>query len=429
MKIGARAGLIVWLGLLSCAWAVDWPQWRGMNRDGVWNEPGVLDAFPALSLHVLWRAPCGQGWSSPVIANGRVYLIDSELQKPAAKERVRCFDEATGRLLWTHAYAVEYPEWAFVPEHGGGPTATPVVDGGRLFTVGACGHVHCLDAEQGTVIWERNLRREYEVGPMQCRPSPLIEGGRFIAFVGAKPAATVVALDAKTGREVWKALDERVSSSSPVVIQAGGRRQLIVWTDAAVTSLDPASGRMWWREAFVTSNNDSIPTPVVSSDLLLISGVMFRLDPNQLAAKVLWPDVSGAPLKRLLSNTSTPMLRGAHVYSAKSNGELVCLRADTGEVVWKSRGLTELRSGASLHLTPCGDEVLVFTDRGDLIRAKLSPEGYRELGRVHLLEPTTPFGPHKFAWAPPSYANGRVFARNDVELVCAEVGGGKGNRQ
>lgn len=423
MKIGARTGLIVLLGSMSCAWGVDWPQWRGMNRDGVWNEPGVLDTFPAQGFQFLWRAPCGQGWSSPVIANGRVYLIDSELMKPEAKERVRCFDETTGRLLWAHAYAAEYPEWAFAPEQGGGPTATPVVDAGRVFTVGACGHVHCLDAEQGTVIWEKNLRRDYEVGPMQCRPSPLIEGGLIIAFVGAKPAASVVALDAQTGREVWKALDERVSSSSPMVIQAGGRRQLIVWTDASVTSLDPASGRVWWREAYVTSNNDSIPTPVVSGDRLLISGVMFRLDPDKPDAAVQWPDVSGAPLKRLLSNTSTPMLRGAHVYSAKSSGELVCLEADTGRVVWKSRAVTELRSGASLHLTPCGDEVLVFTDRGDLIRARLSPEGYRELGRAHLLDPTTPFGNHKFAWAPPSYANGRVFARNDEELVCAEFGG------
>lgn len=148
---------------------------------------------------------------------------------------------------------------------------------------------------------------------------------------------------------------------------------------------------------------------------------MFQLDPERPAAKVLWPDTSGAPTKRLLSNTSTPMLRDDHVYSAKSSGELVCLDADTGSLVWKGNIVTGLRSGSSIHLASCGDDVFLFTDRGDLIRARLAPAGYRELSHAHLLNPTTPFGGHKFAWAAPSYANGRVFARSDEELVCADL--------
>ena len=239
-------------------------------------------------------------------------------------------------------------------------------------------------------------------------------------FTGAKPGACVIALDKKTGKEVWKALDETVSNSSPLVIVAGGKRQLIVWTDESVTSLNPATGETWWREPLVTNNNYAIPTPVVQKNRLLIAGLMLELDARQPAAKVLWPE-SRAISKRILSNTSTALLRGDHVFSAKSNGELVCLEAGTGKQVWGTTNVTELKSGASIHLTPNGDAVFLFTDQGDLIRAQLTPQGYQEISRAHLLEPTTPFGSKKFAWTPPAYANRHVFARNDEELVCASL--------
>src|SRR5260370_13605267 len=103
--------------------AEDWPQWRGPNRDGVWNETGLLESFPADGLKVRWRAPVGWGWSSPVVAQGRVYLIDAEVVKPKPKERLHCFDEATGKTVWTHAYQVAYPDRAFDPEHGSGAVA------------------------------------------------------------------------------------------------------------------------------------------------------------------------------------------------------------------------------------------------------------------------------------------------------------------
>ncbi len=408
-------------GLLTCLWlatglqAEDWPQFRGSNRDGVWHE-----TFPAGELKVRWRRPVGWGWSSPVVAQGRVFLTDSELRKPAAKERVLCFEEATGKLLWTHAYDVNYPEWAFTPGQGGGPTATPIVEAGRVYVVGANGHVHCLDAAKGVVLWERDLRKGYEVREMQCRPSPLIEGQLLILFVGAKPGASVLALDKLTGKEVWKAMDEPVSNSSPVVIVAGGQRQLIVWTDESVISLNPATGETWWREPMVTSNNDAIPTPVIQKNRLLIGGLMMELDVNRPADSVLWPGINPAA-KRILSNTSTALLLGDHVFSAKSNGELVCLEAATGKLVWQTNTVTDLKGGASIHLTSSGDDVFLFTNQGNLIRARLTPQGYREISRAHLLEPTTPLGNRKCAWTPPAYANGQVFARNDEELVCASL--------
>jgi outer membrane protein assembly factor BamB len=400
--------------------AADWPQFRGPDRDGAWNETGLLATFPADGLKIRWRQPVGWGWSSPVVAEGRVFLMDSELAKPLARERFHCFDEATGKPLWTFAYDVTYSEWEFVPGQGGGPTATPIVEADRVFAVGGNGDVHCLDARTGAVIWEKDLGKIYEVLEMQCRPSPLIDCDQLIVFTGAKPGASVLALDKKTRQEIWKALDDHVSNSSPLIIEAGGQRQLIVWSNDSVTSLNPATGATWWRERLVTSNNDTIPTPVAQKSRLLISGLMFELSATQPAATVLWPS-NRAPAKRLLGNTSSPLLQGGYVYSAKAGGELVCLDANTGTLVWKTNKVTSVGNGAGIHFTPTRDGLFLFTDEGNLIRAQLTPKGYREIGRAHLIDPTTPFGGRKFVWAPPAFANRHVFARNDEEIVCASL--------
>src|SRR5437773_1962676 len=398
----------------------DWPQWRGPNRDGVWNETGILKSFPAEGLKVRWRVPVGPGWSSPVVVRGRVYLTDMRLEKPRAWERIKCFKESTGKLLWSYASELVYPEWAFIPEHGGGPAATPIVEDGKIYSLGRNGQVDCLDARKGKVIWEIQLGRKYEIGELICRGSPLIEGNFLILFTGAKPGACVIALDKQTGKELWKALDDSVSNSSPLIVVAGGKRQLIVWTGNAVNSLNPATGETYWRETVVTSNNDSIPTPVVQKNRLLISGLMFELNADAPTAKVLWPDTM-APSKRLLSNTSSPMLQGDYVYSAKSSGELVCLEAGTGKQVWGTTNVTELKFGASIHLTPNGDATFLFTDEGNLIIARLAPDGYHEISRVHLLKPTSDLMKRKLAWVPPVYVNRCIFARNDEELICASL--------
>src|SRR6266576_6754419 len=112
---------------------------------------------------------------------------------------------------------------------------------------------------------------------MSCRPSPLIEGSLQRVFTGEKPGATVLALDKQTGKEVWKALEDHVSNSSPIAITSGGRRQLIVWTDNSLASLDPANGHIYWRELMTTSNNDSVASPVFWGNRLLVSGLMLEL--------------------------------------------------------------------------------------------------------------------------------------------------------
>jgi outer membrane protein assembly factor BamB len=402
------------------AMASDWPQFRGPNRDGNWNETGILESFPPEGLKIRWRQPVGGGWSSPVVVQGRVFVFDVELTQPSARERVHCFDEKTGKVVWVFGYKENYSEWTFVPERGAGPTATPVVEEGKIYVVGARGRAHCLDVKTGTVIWEKHIGREYEVAEMSCRPSPLIEGSLLIVFTGALPGASVLALDKRTGKEVWKALDDRVSNSSPMVITFAGKRQLIVWSNNAVTSLDPANGQIYWRELMVTSGNDSTATPVFHGNRLLVSGLMMELSENPPGASFRWPE-NRVPTKRLLSNTSSPVRHGEYIFSARSSGELVCLEAETGRQVWSTNSVTTPKNGASIHITPQGEGFFLFTDEGNLIRAQLSAAGYREMGRSHLIDPTWPFAGAKFVYAPPAFADRHVFARSEAEVVCASL--------
>jgi outer membrane protein assembly factor BamB len=419
-RLSVSAVLVVLLFKAVSARASDWPQFHGPNRDGVWEETGIMQSFPPDGLKISWRRPVGRGWSSPVVAQGRVYVTDVQIGRRTAKERVLCFDEADGKLLWSHEYAVNYPEWAFSPD-AGGPRATPITRDGKVFTLGALGDLFCLDAVKGVVLWEKNLAKDYQVKEFTgITASPLLEGRLLILYICGRPAACVVAFDMDSGKEAWRALDDSFTYSSPIVVSDGGRRQLIMWTQEGVTSLDPRTGKIWWREQLHTPGDQAVSTPVYSNHRLLVAGLMLKLGADAPTASVLWPDTK-AFSKRILSNTSTPLLQGEYVYSARSTGELVCLEAATGHQVWATNTVTSLKDGSSVHLTPNGKSVLLFTDQGNLIRARLSSGGYQELSRVHLIDATYPFNGRNVVWSPPAYANRHVFARNEQELVCASL--------
>ena len=414
--------LMMLAGVALVARADDWPQFRGVNRDAVWNETGIMQTFPKEGLTTTWKASVGNGLSSPVIAEGRVYLIGSELQKPKACESVRCLDEKTGRELWQHAYDVTYPDWAFDLKQNSGPNATPIVKGGKIYTLGQMGDLYCLDAAKGGVLWHRNLMKDFGTKEFTgTTPSPLIEGSLLILPIGADNGATAVAFDLETGKEVWRALNDPWTYASPLVITAGGQRQLIVWTPKAVTSLDPANGKTWWREDIDTTNQYGSATPMQRGDKLLISGLLFQLDAAKPAATVLWPE-SRSPTKVVLSACSISLLQDGCVFSGKTNGHLVCLDSSDGKLLWDSDQVTGKGQGATIHLTPNGDSVLIFTDQGNLIRARLSREGYQELSRVHVVDPVQPFGGHKIIWPPPAYANGHILIHNGAELVRVSLG-------
>lgn len=414
---GAGLALLVVFPVL----AGDWPQWRGPNRDAVWTETGMPEAFPPDGLKVRWRAAIGPGHSSPVVAGGLVYITDSEKAKPRAWERVLCFDERTGKRLWMYSDEVTLSEAWFNPNNKSGPIPTPVVSKGKIVTLGSTGHLVCLDARTGRLVWKRDLAQDFGLGDFaELTPCPLIEGGLVIAVIGGKPGACVVALDIHTGKEVWRALDDPYTFSSPTVIHAGGRRQFIVWTPKAVTSLDPATGKTWWREELITREDYAVATPVYADGRLAISGLMFQLDPGKPAARIVWPETKNVS-KRVLSHTCMPLILGECVYGGKMSGHLICLDAHTGNQLWETDQVTGLKSGATIHMTVNGSSVLIFTDQGNLLRARLTPKGYEELSRTHLIDPDYTFGDHKVVWAVPAYAHKHVFARNYTELVCVSM--------
>src|ERR1041385_7014484 len=157
--LSLRSLLLVNL-LCWAACAEDWPQWRGPNRDGVWHETNRADSFTK-ELVISWRVAVGRGYSTPIVVRGRVYLTDVVVANSNATERVVCFDEANGKVLWTHKYPAGYPDWALRP-NGGGPRATPIVREGKLWTVGAMGYLFCLNTANGHVVWSKNLTNEYQ---------------------------------------------------------------------------------------------------------------------------------------------------------------------------------------------------------------------------------------------------------------------------
>ncbi|RBP47569.1 outer membrane protein assembly factor BamB [Roseimicrobium gellanilyticum] len=400
--------------------AEDWPQWRGMARDNVWKETDILEAFPEAGVKVRWRMPVGPSWSSPVIADGHVYITDVVLQKPKATERLQCFEEASGKVLWAHSYEAPYPDWVFTAGQENGPSVTPIAEDGKVWMLGAIGALHCLDAKTGAVLWHKDLAKDYGMGGFSTNASPLIDGEKLVLVIGGKPDACVVALDKHTGNEIWHALDEASANSSPILVEAGGKRQLVVWTQQSVSALDPHNGAVLWRQRLLTSSDNTVSTPVSQGDLLLIGGLMLKLAQDKPGVSFLWPDTK-AVSHRVLSNTSTAMLAEGHVYSATTKGELVCLDAQTGKKLWSKDGLTSKMSGTAIHFFPNGNSVLLYTDEGNLIRAKLTPQGYEEISRTKLLEPVYSFSGRKLCWSPPAFANGCAFARNERELVCAEL--------
>jgi outer membrane protein assembly factor BamB len=252
--------------------------------------------------------------------------------------------------------------------------------------------------------------------------SPLVDGDLVILQVGGKPDACVVAFNRKSGKEIWRSLNETAGHASPMIVKAGGRRQLIVWTTQSVSSLDPATGQLFWRELFSAGSSGAVATPVFSGNQLLVSGLMLKLDDKKPSASVLWPE-SRVATRRILSGTSTPLLQAGYVYSLNPAGNLVCLEADTGRQIWETDQVTREKKGSSacMHMTVNGRSVFIYNEVGELIMAHLSPEGYEEICRTTLLEPTYAFGGKKLTWAAPSFANGHVYARNEKEIICASL--------
>jgi outer membrane protein assembly factor BamB len=399
----------------------DWPGWRGERRDGVWRETGILRKFPAGGPKAVWRAEVGPGYSGPAVAGGRVFVTDRIRERNI--ERVLAFDVRDGKPIWTDEYPARYRG----VDYDLGPRASPHVLDGRVHTLGTMGHLRTLDAATGKVIWSRDLVKEYraEVPGWGISAAPWSEGPLLIVPAGGREGATLVAFDRATGAEAWRALDEPPGYSAPMPIDSGGARQIIFWSTRSVSSLDPKTGRLLWREEFRSRAGMAVATPVLHRDILFVSSffsgaLALRLDPARPAASAIYRSARDSEMETDLVHCtiSTPLFIGDHLYAVDSYGEFRCLEAATGKRVWETYEPTGKARWSTAHIVPNGDATFLFNEHGDLIIADLTPKGYREIDRARIIEPTSSLeGRRKVAWSHPAFAERSAFPRNDRELL------------
>lgn len=411
--------------------AEDWPQWRGPNRDGTWNETGIVETLPAGQIPIKWRAEIGAGYSGPTVAGGRVYVTD-RLTKPKEIERVLCFDEETGKPLWSHSYDCRYSRIGY--RYPAGPRASVTVEDGKAYSLGATGRLFCLDAARGTMIWEKDLDAAYQIEmPIWgIAASPLIYEDLVILQIGGKDAC-IVALDRTTGDAKWKALSDRAQYAAPIIVQQAGQNVVICWTGDSVAGLAPQDGKVLWRIEWTPRNMPiGIATPIVENDRVFFTSfydgsLMLRLKQDSPEVEKLW-QIAGPNeqnTEALHSIISTPVFKDGHIYGVDSYGELRCLDAEDGRRLWEDLTATPKDRWSTIHFVQNGDRTWMFNERGELIIAELSPAGFQEISRSKLLEPTLEQLRRKdktgVCWSHPAFANRHVFARSDAELVCASL--------
>jgi outer membrane protein assembly factor BamB len=407
--------------------ADDWPQWRGPNRDGVWNETGVVEKFAAKELTPKWRVPLGPGYCGPTIAAGHVYVMDRQTD-PKQTERVHCFRSADGKPLWTHEYDCSYRGVGYAA----GPRASVTIDEGRAYALGSMGHLHCLDAKTGEVLWAKDCNTVYQIEmPIWgITAAPLIYKDLVIVHIGGK-GACVIAFDKATGDEKWKALDDRGQYSAPVLVKQGDTDVVIVWTGDSVAGLDAASGKVHWRHAWRPKNMPiGVASPVVAKHRVFLTSfydgsTLLKLSDDKPAADVVWQRVGESERKTdaLQSIISTPIIQGDYVYGVDSYGELRCLDLAQGDRVWEDLTAVPKARWSTIHFVKHGEHTWMFNERGELIIAKLSPQGFEEISRTKILSPTTAQLNQRggVCWTHPGFAERCVFARNDEEMVCVSV--------
>ncbi|HEY2839656.1 MAG TPA: PQQ-binding-like beta-propeller repeat protein [Pirellulales bacterium] len=414
--------------------AADWPQWRGPGGKATLATTQLAEPWPAGPLTRVWQAPLFSGWSSPVIAGGKVFVTD----RKGSTERVLAFDAANGKKLWDRESEVDFNPHPVGQRHGKGPKATPLVDGDRVYAVGIAGRLACLNAKNGQPIWEVNYPEQFgarkplpggraivngtenvtvPVGKGVGAPvplfgytgSPTMSGKLLITPVGGERAGTIMAFDKLTGAVVWKSLTENVSYSSPVIADIEGTLQVVVMTGPRVVGLAVADGALLWSHPFQISYDESIATPAVAGNLVLITAtgkpltaLRIRRDGARWQKEVAWTN------EILSSYLSSMVVDREHVYGMNDGGEICCLRLADGKTRWN--GGTH-----GYYCSPilAGGRLFCLNELGSVAVISAGAAGYKELGLSRLVKAET--------WTMPAVVGSRLFIRSGEGLDCFET--------
>ena len=418
--------------------AGDWPGWMGPERDNVIRETGLLTSFPKPGPTTLWRTPIAGGYAGPAVAEGKVFVTDfvrqgaspgdnfSRTASPGT-ERVLCLDEVSGKILWKQEYPVTY-----TISYPAGPRCTPLVDDGKVYSLGAEGNLFCFQVANGKVVWSKDLKAAYNTtAPLWGYAAhPLIDGDKLITLAGGK-GSQIVALNKQTGKEIWRSQETPEGGQGyvpPSIIEAAGVRQLISMQPDALKALDPETGRLLWSVPYEANNGSAIMTPVRSGDYLFFGGynnrnLLAKLGTNTPTAETVWRDKARHGLSAI---NVQPFVVKDVMYGFDGSGKLMAVQIPSGERLWESAepvGRRPVNSATAFIYRdgPEGDRWWMFNELGEILIAKLTPQGYEEIDRAKVIEPTGSAFGRDVVWCPPAFADGSLFVRNDKEIIRVDL--------
>ncbi len=441
---------IIWLWnllMVGLVCAEDWPHYLGPNGDGSIREIGLRTTFDKPPPPLIWKQDLGGGYSSPSISNGRVFVMDRVSTSHATpttsgnpnffrtstpgKERLRAMSADTGRLLWDYEY---YCPYSTVSLYAIGPRCTPTVDEDRVYALGAEGDLHCLQTVSGKVLWSIDFKEDYrlKIPDWGCAAHPLVWNDQLICMVGGR-GSTVVSFDKNTGRERWRSLSaSKPGYCPPTIATIHGLEQLLVWHGEGLASLNPANGLSHWFAKAKPHYGMAIGAPRVHGDLVHVMGykglsVAIKVGADNQSATIHWGNDLRKGVAGVL-NTAHLDANG-YLYSAGGGHDFKCVDIRDGSNTWQTslpvRSQKMDRPGAwpsaFTYDYPGSLRTFIYNDHGELISAVLSPEGYQEIDRIKLIDPTHRVGGRMLVWSGLAFANRHVYLRNDLEIRCYDL--------
>lgn len=384
--------------------SADWTGFRGPRRDAVYDERPILTNWPSSGLHLRWKQPCGGGYSSFAMVDGRAFTIEQRRDMEVAV----AYDIETGRELWTNGWPAKFSEY----HSDEGPRTTPTYDDGKIYTLGATGEFRCLDAASGALIWGKNIVTEMGAAlpDYGLAASPLIVDEKIILQPDAYKGKSVVCYDKRDGKVIWSALDMPMGYASPVLLTENGEKQVVVCGRPNIYGLRLSDGAERWHYLWHILNNERpITQPLVleTNKLLLSAAYMtgcavFEIDKAKdgFETRELWRN------RNLKTKFASAVAYQGFVYGLDED-ILVCVDAQTGERKWKDG-----RYGYGQLLLASG-HLIILCANGDLALVKASPEGRIELARFPALNGKS--------WNAPAIGGGCLLIRNGAEMACYEV--------